>query len=120
MSAASPEPSLEERKLTIEIEKLSLAKQSFYIDLITKLALPAALAAIAWATYTTNTKAVEDRMAFDFNTKRTELRQKEDELFLKKSESERNKESQKTAFIQTQFTRITSSSPDEEPVNPIV
>lgn len=114
MSTASPEPSIEERKLTLETEKLALARRSHYIDLMAKVTLPTVLAVLAWVTYTTNTKAVEDRMAFDFDTKRTELRQKEDELFLKKSESERNKESLKTAFIQRQFTDITSSSLNEQ------
>ncbi|MDP3653256.1 MAG: tetratricopeptide repeat protein [Rhodoferax sp.] len=103
-------PSLEERKLAIEIEKLALARRSFYIDLLAKIALPAALAAIAWATYATNTKAVEDRMAFDVDAKTTELRQKEDEFFLKKSDSARNRESMKAAFIQTNFALISSSS----------
>lgn len=111
--STSSEPSIEERKLTIETEKLVLARRSYYVDLISKVTLPAVLAALAWVTYTTNTKAVEERMAFDFSTKRTELRQKEDELFLKKSESERSKESQKTSFIQMQLHRIYSSSPDE-------
>ncbi|MFM5219575.1 tetratricopeptide repeat protein [Aeromonas hydrophila] len=112
--STSSEPSIEERKLTIETKKLALAKRSYYVDLISKVTLPAVLAALAWVTYTTNTKAVEERMTFDFSAKRTELRQKEDELFLKKSESERNKESLKTAFIQRQFTHITSSSADEQ------
>ncbi|MDL5386411.1 hypothetical protein [Aeromonas hydrophila] len=111
--STSSEPSIEERKLTIETKKLVLARRSYYVDLISKVTLPAVLAALAWVTYTTNTKAVEERMAFDFSTKRTELRQKEDELFLKKSESERSKESQKTSFIQMQLHRIYSSSPDE-------
>lgn len=112
MNTSSPELSLEERKLAIEVEKLALAKRSFYADLLAKIALPAGLAAIAWATYTTNTKAVEDRMAFDVNAKNTELRQKEDELFLKKSDSARNLESLKAAFIQTNFSVISSRSSD--------
>lgn len=114
MNTSSPETSLEERKLAIEVEKLALAKRSFYVDLLAKIALPAGLAAIAWATYTTNTKAVEDRMAFDVDAKNTELRQKEDELFLKKSDSARNLESLKAAFIQTHFSLISSPSSDAQ------
>lgn len=112
MTLPSPEPSLEERKLAIEIEKLILARRSFYTDLLAKIALPVGLAAIAWATYATNTRAVEDRMAFDVDAKSTELRQKEDELFLKKSDSARNRDSLKAAFIQTNFALISSSSAD--------
>lgn len=112
MNSPSPESSFEERKLAIEIEKLTLARRSFYTDLLAKIALPAALAAIAWATYATNTKAVEDRMAFDVDAKSTELRQKEDELFLKKSDSARNRDSLKAAFIQTNFALISSPSSD--------
>lgn len=84
MNTTQLEPSLEERKLAIEIEKIALARKSFYVDLLSKIAIPAGLAAIAWATYTTNTRVVEERMSFDVNSKNMELRQKEDELFLKK------------------------------------
>lgn len=110
MNALPPEPPLEERKLSIEIEKLALARKAFYTDLLAKIAIPIGLAAIAWATYATNTKAVEDRMAFDVNSKSTELRQKEDELFLRKNESTRNRESAKAAFIQGNFALISSPS----------
>lgn len=112
MNTPPPKPSLEERKLSIEIEKLALAQKTFYADLLAKIAIPVGLAAIAWATYATNTMAVKERMAFDVNSKSTELRQKEDELFLKKSDSVRNRESLKAAFIQTNFALISSSSSD--------
>lgn len=112
MSTLQPEPPLEERKLSIEIEKLALAKKTFYADLLAKIAIPAGLAAIAWATYATNTRAVENRMVFDINSRSTELRHKEDELFLKKSDSAQNRESLKAAFIQTNFALISSPSSD--------
>lgn len=113
--------SVEERKLLLELEKLEvekkkydLAKRSYYVDFLAKIALPAALGSLAWATYVTNTKAIEDRMAFDIDTKRTELRQKEDELFLKKSESERLEDLRKATFIQTNFSLITTPTIDAQ------
>ena len=110
MNAPLPQSDIEKRKLDIEIEKLSLAKQSFYVDLISKIALPVALVAIAWATYSTNTKNTDARMIFDANTKNTEFRQKEDELFVKKSDAVRNRDALKAAFIQTNLSLIYSQS----------
>lgn len=112
MNTPPQEPPLEERKLSIEIEKLALAQKTFYADLLAKIAIPAGLVAIAWVTYATNTRAVEDRVAFEVNAKSTELRQKEDELFLKKSDSARNRESLKATFFQTNFALISSPSAD--------
>lgn len=114
-----PAQTIEERKLSLERQKLSveqkryeLAKSSYYVDLFSKIALPLALSWLAWATYISNTKAVEERMTFDTNVKQAELRQKEDELFLKKSETERSKESLKATFVQNNFELIATSSPE--------
>lgn len=104
--------SLESKKLVIETMKLELTKNGFYIDIFSKIALPLALTGLAWATYLANTRAVEDRMNFDINVKQTELRQKEDELFLRKSDAEHNKESLKAAFIQNNFSLITTATPE--------
>lgn len=103
--------SLESKKLALEKKKYELARNSYYIDLFAKIALPLALAGLAWATYITNRDAVNDRMTFDINVKQTELRQKEEELFLKKSDAERNKESFKATFIQNNYSLITTPTP---------
>lgn len=102
--------SLENRKLAVELKKYELARNSYCVDLFSKIALPLALAGLAWATYITNTKAVDDRMTFDINVKQTELRQKEEELFLKKSDAERSKEYFKATFIQNNFSLLTTST----------
>lgn len=116
---SSPESMIEERKLLLESKKLAveqkkyeLAKKGYYLDIFSKIALPLALGWLAWATYMSNTKAVEDRMTFDINVKQTELRQKEEELFLKKSDAERSKDSLKAAFIQTNFALIATFTPE--------
>lgn len=116
---SSPESTIEERKLSLESKKLAveqkkyeLAKKGYYVDIFSKIALPLVLGWLAWATYMSNSKAVEDRMIFDINVKQTELRQKEEELFLKRSDTERGKDSLKAAFIQTNFALITTSTPE--------
>lgn len=106
--------SLEQRKFKLEASKASLAAKSYRIDLWSKLAIPVAVFVLAAATYYTNSSNMSDRMVFDADNKKVEFRQKEEELFIKKSESEQNREANKARFIQNNLELITAPAPESE------
>jgi len=116
----SPEMSLEEQKVYIEREKLNVEKQktellrkTYHIDAIGKIGIPLAVFVLALATYTSNKELMVKRLQFDIDTKVTEFRQKDTDLFLKKSESARAEEQIKNDFIQRNIAPIMSGNPED-------
>ncbi|KTB55922.1 hypothetical protein [Pseudomonas syringae] len=105
---------LERRKLDLDEQRTSLAFKGYRIDLVAKLAIPVAVLVLAAATYYTNANNNDARMAFDTSSKKKEFMQKQEDLFMKRSDSERNQEENKARFIQNNLELITDHTPESE------
>ncbi|KPX39583.1 Uncharacterized protein ALO68_04316 [Pseudomonas syringae pv. helianthi] len=105
---------LEQRKLDLDEQRTSLASKGYRIDLVAKLAIPAAVLVLAAATYYTNTNNNDARMAFDTSRQKMEFMQKQEDLFMKRSDAERNQEENKARFIQNNLELITDHAPEAE------
>ncbi|MCF5505056.1 hypothetical protein GIV76_20980 [Pseudomonas syringae] len=82
--------------------------------MVAKLAIPVAVLVLAAATYYTNANNNDARMAFDTSSKKKEFMQKQEDLFMKRSDSERNQEENKARFIQNNLELITDHTPESE------
>lgn len=103
---------LEQRKLRLEETKTSLASKSYRVDLVAKLAIPIAVLVLAAATYQTNSSNNDARMAFEADYKKNEFSQKQEELFMKRGDVERNREENKARFIQDSLKLISDPAPE--------
>lgn len=93
--------------MDIEIEKLELERKKFlqskhahYVDAVYKIFIPLLLVVVSVMTYLFNRETEKTRMDFDMRAKNMELRQKEDEIFLRKNDGIRQLDSLKADFIQ--------------------
>lgn len=122
----SPATSLDERKLSIEMAKLELeqrklkleetktavAIKSYRIDLAAKLAIPVAVLILAAATYSTNSSNNDARMVLEVDKQKKDFSQKQEELFIKRSDVERNRMESKARFIQNNQALIFDPAPE--------
>lgn len=82
-----------------EAKKYELAVRSYRLDLFAKLGVPVGLLVIAAATYFSNVQSTQEHFAFERDAKEKEFAQKQEDLFIRQSESERSRRVQKAAFI---------------------
>lgn len=105
--------------MDIEIEKLELERKKFlqskhahYVDAVYKIFIPLLLVVVSVMTYLFNRETEKTRMDFDMRAKNMELRQKEDEIFLRKNDGIRQLDSLKADFIQKNALLIGSPDPE--------
>ncbi len=80
------------------------------LDIAGKLVIPTAAVVIAYASLKNTEESTAQRLAFDAETKKIELRQREDDLFIRKNDSQRAKDNVKAEFFQKNFNLIASKS----------
>lgn len=107
--------SLEEQKLAIESAKLALEQKKFelaqrthFFDFGPKFVLSVVVALIALAALVISSTQTSERLIVETGHKRDEIRLKEADLFLKKSDSERNRDAVKSGFLLNHLALVTS------------
>lgn len=105
---------VEREKVEIEREKVELTRKSLWLDVAGKVGLPLAVLVFSWVTYSVNKEQAETRLHFDINAKQAELNQKDQDLFLKKSELQRSHEQMKNDFVQRNIALVMSRAIEDQ------
>lgn len=105
---------MEQRKLELDQQKMKYTVRSFWVDAAGKLLLPLCVFVLAVATYVGNTDQSERRLRFETDAKAADLRQKEVEIGLRRSDMDLARDSYRSGFFQVNRELILSRDPDAE------